>query len=156
MKFKKTIVMVLAVCAIVAGVIVLFNFLRDMEYSSFVKRTNKEVMAIMDGYVPEIKELFYENKEVFVKEIGKNVKAAAINVDGEKITVCVSDISTYVKNAVYFTVNSTSGTKYAVSYVISIVYFQDEIDVDTFNSRYETLVEIDDNWYIRKEFYWGT
>lgn len=135
----------------------MFKEYREKKYAEYVEKTNEEVVSIINGYVPEIMELFYKNKEVFVKQISKDTPSDTINIDDERISFYIKDISTLVKNAIYFTVNSTMGTIDSVFYSISIVYFQDEIfDGNIFNSRFERFVKLDSNWYIYKEFHWGT
>ena len=130
---------------------------REKQYAEYVEKTNAEVVTIMDSYVPEIKELFDSNKEIFVEEISKDTPSDTIVVGDEEVSIYIKDISTLVKNAVCFTINSTVGTKDSVFYSISIVYFQDEIfDQQIFNSRFERFVKLDSNWYIYKEFHWGT
>lgn len=145
---------VLAVCVIAVCVVFIFK-----DY--YIEKTNEkaveEVISIMDGYVPEIKELFSRNKEAFVEEISKDTPSDTIIVDDEKITIHIRDISKLVKNAVCFTVNSSVGSKNSVLYSISIVYFPDEMfDEHVFNSRFESFIKLDSNWYIYKEYNWGT
>jgi hypothetical protein len=156
MKHKNIIPIALVVCVIAIGAFILFKNHREKEYTEYVGKTNEEVISIMDGYVPEIKELFYRNKEVFIEEISKDTPSDTIIIDNEKVSIYIEDISTLVKNAVYFKVNSTIGTKGSVFYSISIVFIQDEIfDEHIFNSRFECFVKLDSNWYIYKEFNWG-
>ena len=157
MKHKKIIAISLVVCVIATGGFILFKNHKDKEYAEYVEKTNEEVISIMDSYVPEVKELFYGNKEIFVEEINKNTPSKSITIDDEQLSIYIKDISTLVKNAVCFTKDSTVGTMGSVFYSISIVYFQDEMfDEHTFNSRFERFVKLDSNWYIYKEFHWGT
>ena len=157
MKHKKIIPITLVVCIIVAGVFILLKNHRDKEYSEYIKKTNEEVVSIMDSYVPEIKELFYRNKGVFDEEISKDTPSNTIIVDDEKISIYIKDISALIKNAVYFTEDSKKGSIGPVFYSVSIVYLQDEMfDEHILNAHFERFVKLDSNWYIYKEFHWGT
>jgi sugar-specific transcriptional regulator TrmB len=156
MKIIKIIVIALIACVVIAAAVSLFKNYRKKEYAEFVKKTNEQVVSIMDAFVPEIKELFYNNKDVFVEEINKTPSLKTIIVDDEKISISYEDISIQVKDAVYFTVDSTIGTQGAVSYKVSIVYFSDDtFDENNLNSPYERFVKLENDWYIYKEFLWG-
>jgi hypothetical protein len=94
---------------------------------------------------------------VFVEEISKDTPSDTIIVDDEKVYVRIGDAithSTIIKNVVIFTINSTVGTKGTCFYEISIIYFRDEpLEQVSDDINY---VKLDDNWYIKKELFWGT
>lgn len=150
MKHRNMMLIALVVCVVAAGMFILIKNYREKKYAEYVEKTNEEVVSIMDGYVPEIKELFSRNKKAFVEEISKDTPSDTIVIDDEKISIRMDDAET---KAVIFTINSTVGKKDACFYEISIVYFPDvPFEQVSDDSNY---VKLDDNWYIKKGFIWG-
>lgn len=121
-----------------------------------VQETNKEVIAIMDSKIPEVKELFYQNKDIFI-ETKPYHTPHEITIGSETIKVNSGDIpidSMTIKNATIFVIESSAGSMGVCMYSISIINFQDELyDEKTLNSD---LVKLDNDWYINKSFAWGT